>query len=124
MFAIYIVFAFTMLTHLSDHLSLKLETLNILNVLSKVSFRVKIYWQLIGNDLLEQIVLIDVSEPKPSDYSVSVWSCFRFICIYPVYINSKKTLAEGRRIPSEKVTRWFRLNFTPQKDSGQLCCIK
>lgn len=30
--------------------------------------------------------------------------CFRFICIYPVYINSKKTLAEGRRIPTEKVT--------------------
>ncbi|XP_063050852.1 signal recognition particle 19 kDa protein [Engraulis encrasicolus] len=26
----------------------------------------------------------------------------RFICIYPLYINSKKTLAEGRRIPSEK----------------------
>ncbi|XP_038559313.1 signal recognition particle 19 kDa protein [Micropterus salmoides] len=26
----------------------------------------------------------------------------RFICIYPVYINSKKTLAEGRRIPAEK----------------------
>ncbi|XP_059193179.1 signal recognition particle 19 kDa protein [Centropristis striata] len=26
----------------------------------------------------------------------------RFICIYPIYINSKKTLAEGRRIPSEK----------------------
>ncbi|KAK7933089.1 hypothetical protein WMY93_003985 [Mugilogobius chulae] len=26
----------------------------------------------------------------------------RFVCLYPVYINSKKTLAEGRRIPSEK----------------------
>ncbi|XP_071340177.1 signal recognition particle 19 kDa protein isoform X1 [Trachinotus anak] len=26
----------------------------------------------------------------------------RFICLYPVYINSKKTLAEGRRIPAEK----------------------
>ncbi|XP_062399661.1 signal recognition particle 19 kDa protein [Sardina pilchardus] len=26
----------------------------------------------------------------------------RFICIYPVYINSKKTLAEGRRIPTDK----------------------
>uniref|UniRef100_A0A3B4AP63 Signal recognition particle 19 kDa protein n=1 Tax=Periophthalmus magnuspinnatus TaxID=409849 RepID=A0A3B4AP63_9GOBI len=26
----------------------------------------------------------------------------RFICLYPVYINSKKTLAEGRRIPTEK----------------------
>ncbi|KAL0965804.1 hypothetical protein UPYG_G00285930 [Umbra pygmaea] len=26
----------------------------------------------------------------------------RFICIYPSYLNSKKTLAEGRRIPSEK----------------------
>ncbi|XP_069749020.1 signal recognition particle 19 kDa protein [Narcine bancroftii] len=26
----------------------------------------------------------------------------RFICIYPAYINSKKTIAEGRRIPIEK----------------------
>ncbi|XP_075881727.1 signal recognition particle 19 kDa protein [Nelusetta ayraudi] len=26
----------------------------------------------------------------------------RFVCIYPVYINNKKTLAEGRRIPTEK----------------------
>ncbi|KAF5905320.1 signal recognition particle 19 kDa protein, partial [Clarias magur] len=26
----------------------------------------------------------------------------RYLCIYPAYINSKKTLAEGRRIPTEK----------------------
>ncbi|XP_055489175.1 signal recognition particle 19 kDa protein isoform X2 [Leucoraja erinacea] len=26
----------------------------------------------------------------------------RFICIYPAYINSKKTIAEGRRIPVQK----------------------
>ncbi|XP_029986196.1 signal recognition particle 19 kDa protein isoform X1 [Sphaeramia orbicularis] len=26
----------------------------------------------------------------------------RFICVYPVYINSKKTLAEGRRVPTDK----------------------
>ncbi|TRY96756.1 hypothetical protein DNTS_014484 [Danionella cerebrum] len=26
----------------------------------------------------------------------------RFLCLYPAYINSKKTLAEGRRIPAEK----------------------
>uniref|UniRef100_A0A3B5LZK5 Signal recognition particle 19 kDa protein n=1 Tax=Xiphophorus couchianus TaxID=32473 RepID=A0A3B5LZK5_9TELE len=26
----------------------------------------------------------------------------QFICVYPIYINSKKTLAEGRRIPTEK----------------------
>lgn len=26
----------------------------------------------------------------------------RFLCIYPAYMNSKKTLAEGRRIPVEK----------------------
>ncbi|KAJ8285235.1 hypothetical protein GJAV_G00024500 [Gymnothorax javanicus] len=26
----------------------------------------------------------------------------RFLCIYPAYVNSKKTIAEGRRIPSEK----------------------
>lgn len=31
------------------------------------------------------------------------WLC-RFVCLYPVYINSKKTLAEGRRIPTEKVS--------------------
>uniref|UniRef100_A0A4W5MZU8 Signal recognition particle 19 kDa protein n=1 Tax=Hucho hucho TaxID=62062 RepID=A0A4W5MZU8_9TELE len=29
----------------------------------------------------------------------------RFICIYPSYVNSKKTLAEGRRIPAEKVNQ-------------------
>lgn len=29
--------------------------------------------------------------------------CLRFICVYPVYINSKTTLAEGNRIPTEKV---------------------
>nr|BAN20859.1 conserved hypothetical protein [Riptortus pedestris] len=26
----------------------------------------------------------------------------RWICIYPAYLNSKKTLAEGRRVPKEK----------------------
>lgn len=26
----------------------------------------------------------------------------RWICIYPAYINSKKTIAEGRRIPKDK----------------------
>ncbi|MGH0180685.1 UNVERIFIED_CONTAM: hypothetical protein FKN15_019542, partial [Acipenser sinensis] len=26
----------------------------------------------------------------------------RFICIYPAFINSKKTIAEGRRIPVDK----------------------
>ncbi|KAM3938984.1 signal recognition particle 19 kDa protein isoform 1-T2 [Leptodactylus fuscus] len=29
----------------------------------------------------------------------------RFICIYPAYINSKKTIAEGRRIPTEKAVQ-------------------
>ncbi|KAG8456308.1 hypothetical protein GDO86_002190 [Hymenochirus boettgeri] len=29
----------------------------------------------------------------------------RFICIYPAYINSKKTIAEGRRIPIEKAVQ-------------------
>ncbi|KAL1132809.1 hypothetical protein AAG570_010761 [Ranatra chinensis] len=27
---------------------------------------------------------------------------FRWICIYPAYINNKKTLAEGRRVPRDK----------------------
>lgn len=29
--------------------------------------------------------------------------CGRFICIYPAYLNNKKTIAEGRRIPISKV---------------------
>ncbi|MEE6508104.1 hypothetical protein FKM82_018905 [Ascaphus truei] len=29
----------------------------------------------------------------------------RFICIYPAYINNKKTIAEGRRIPLEKAVQ-------------------
>ncbi|XP_053320244.1 signal recognition particle 19 kDa protein [Spea bombifrons] len=29
----------------------------------------------------------------------------RFICIYPAYINNKKTVAEGRRIPIEKAVQ-------------------
>ncbi|PSN30640.1 Signal recognition particle 19 kDa protein [Blattella germanica] len=28
----------------------------------------------------------------------------RWVCIYPAYINSKKTLAEGRRIPKDKAS--------------------
>ncbi|XP_023713995.1 signal recognition particle 19 kDa protein isoform X2 [Cryptotermes secundus] len=31
-----------------------------------------------------------------------LWPSLRWICIYPAYINSKKTLAEGRRIPKDK----------------------
>lgn len=26
---------------------------------------------------------------------------FRWICIYPAYLNSKKTLAQGRRLPKD-----------------------
>lgn len=67
-----------------------------------------------------------MSEPKSSGLTtvcvcVSPCPCFRFICIYPVYINSKKTLAEGRRIPSEKVGR-VRLNLALQMVSGLLSC--
>lgn len=29
----------------------------------------------------------------------------RFICLYPAYINNKKTIAEGRRIPVEKAVQ-------------------
>lgn len=65
-----------------------------------------------------------MSEPKSSGLKtvcVCVCPCFRFICIYPVYINSKKTLAEGRRIPSEKVRR-VRLNLTLKMVTGLLSC--
>ncbi|KAE8635622.1 hypothetical protein XENTR_v10002686 [Xenopus tropicalis] len=31
----------------------------------------------------------------------------RFICIYPAYLNSKKTIAEGRRIPIEKGDKMY-----------------
>ncbi|XP_006007938.1 signal recognition particle 19 kDa protein [Latimeria chalumnae] len=39
---------------------------------------------------------------KMASLSLSPACTERFICIYPAYINSKKTIAEGRRIPVEK----------------------
>lgn len=44
--------------------------------------------------------LISVSWCTLSNVLPMCW--FRWICIYPAYINSKKTLKEGRRIPKEK----------------------
>lgn len=44
--------------------------------------------------------LISVSLCTLSNVLPMCW--FRWICIYPAYINSKKTLKEGRRIPKEK----------------------
>jgi hypothetical protein len=38
---------------------------------------------------------------KPGKVSLSH---YRWMCIYPAYINSKKTLAEGRRIPKDKAS--------------------
>lgn len=42
----------------------------------------------------------------PATPTPRVWTppCFlrRFICIYPAYLNNKKTIAEGRRIPISK----------------------
>ena len=34
--------------------------------------------------------------------TVSRDNCYRWIVIYPAYINAKKTQAEGRRIPKSK----------------------
>uniref|UniRef100_A0A8B9SB80 Signal recognition particle 19 kDa protein n=1 Tax=Apteryx owenii TaxID=8824 RepID=A0A8B9SB80_APTOW len=31
----------------------------------------------------------------------------RFICIYPAYLNNKKTIAEGRRIPIDKKNKMY-----------------
>uniref|UniRef100_A0AAQ4Q162 Signal recognition particle 19 kDa protein n=1 Tax=Gasterosteus aculeatus aculeatus TaxID=481459 RepID=A0AAQ4Q162_GASAC len=45
------------------------------------------------------LVLVDLAFAKTGDRPTSAR---RFICVYPIYINSKKTLAEGRRIPAEK----------------------
>lgn len=38
----------------------------------------------------------------PNDVILCLYFIFRWICIYPAYINSKKTLAQGRRIAKEK----------------------
>ncbi|KAM6475484.1 signal recognition particle 19 kDa protein isoform 2-T2 [Liasis olivaceus] len=45
----------------------------------------------------------------PADVEAMAWAASslpsdksRFICIYPAYINNKKTIAEGRRIPLDK----------------------
>lgn len=35
---------------------------------------------------------------------LSPFSSHRWVCVYPAYINAKKTLKEGRRIPRDKAT--------------------
>ncbi|GLH04397.1 Signal recognition particle 19 kDa protein [Gryllus bimaculatus] len=34
--------------------------------------------------------------------------CTRWICIYPAYLNSRKTLAEGRRVPKDVVSSFIK----------------
>lgn len=50
-------------------------------------------------------------------YLNSCFSVFRFICIYPAYLNNKKTIAEGRRIPIDKVILWVAGEY----DDALLC---
>ncbi|XP_038625916.1 signal recognition particle 19 kDa protein isoform X2 [Tachyglossus aculeatus] len=57
----------------------------------------------------------------------------RFICIYPAYLNNKKTIAEGRRIPVEKKNKMYsrewnrdmqyrgRVRIQLKRDDGSLC---
>jgi len=51
---------------------------------------------------------------------VVVWlvSVCRWICIYTAYINSKKTLAEGRRVPKHKVRGRLTFNTLLNSDNS------
>lgn len=51
-------------------------------------------------------------------YLNSHFSLFRYICIYPAYLNNKKTIAEGRRIPIDKVILWVAGDY----DDVLFCC--
>uniref|UniRef100_A0A5F9D6C3 Signal recognition particle 19 kDa protein n=1 Tax=Oryctolagus cuniculus TaxID=9986 RepID=A0A5F9D6C3_RABIT len=58
----------------------------------------------------------------------------RFICIYPAYLNNKKTITEGRRIPSKNKmysTEWNRdvqykgrVRVQLKQEDGSLCLVQ
>nr|XP_021497122.1 signal recognition particle 19 kDa protein [Meriones unguiculatus] len=47
----------------------------------------------------------------------------RFICIYPAYLNNKKTIAEGRRIPISKFSKPWRLVCRSQKSKAVMLYV-
>ncbi|XP_036163952.1 signal recognition particle 19 kDa protein isoform X4 [Myotis myotis] len=60
----------------------------------------------------------------------------RFICIYPAYLNNKKTIAEGRRIPISKKNKMYsrewnrdaqyrgRVRVQLKQEDGSLCLVQ
>uniref|UniRef100_A0A2K5N4C7 Signal recognition particle 19 kDa protein n=1 Tax=Cercocebus atys TaxID=9531 RepID=A0A2K5N4C7_CERAT len=54
----------------------------------------------------------------------------RFICIYPAYLNNKKTIAEGRRIPISKKNKMHsrewnrRVRVQLKQEDGSLCLVQ
>ncbi|XP_051019813.1 signal recognition particle 19 kDa protein isoform X1 [Acomys russatus] len=60
----------------------------------------------------------------------------RFICIYPAYLNNKKTIAEGRRIPINKKNKMYsrewnrdvqyrgRVRVQLKQEDGSLCLVQ
>lgn len=45
----------------------------------------------------------------------------KWICLYPAYINSKRTLAEGRRIKKEKVK--INITILKRRSSTKYFCV-
>uniref|UniRef100_A0A8D2EKA1 Signal recognition particle 19 kDa protein n=1 Tax=Theropithecus gelada TaxID=9565 RepID=A0A8D2EKA1_THEGE len=50
----------------------------------------------------------------------------RFICIYPAYLNNKKTIAEGRRIPISKKNKMHsrEWNRDLKQEDGSHCLVQ
>ncbi|CAO2602856.1 Signal recognition particle 19 kDa protein [Lemmus lemmus] len=60
----------------------------------------------------------------------------RFICIYPSYLNNKKTIAEGRQIPISKKNKMYcrewnrgvqyrgRVRVQLKQEDGSLCLVQ
>uniref|UniRef100_A0A2K5Q6C5 Signal recognition particle 19 kDa protein n=1 Tax=Cebus imitator TaxID=2715852 RepID=A0A2K5Q6C5_CEBIM len=50
----------------------------------------------------------------------------RFICIYPAYLNNKKIITEGRRIPISKKNKMYsrEWNCDIQYRDGSLCLVQ
>uniref|UniRef100_A0A2K6MC82 Signal recognition particle 19 kDa protein n=2 Tax=Rhinopithecus TaxID=542827 RepID=A0A2K6MC82_RHIBE len=54
----------------------------------------------------------------------------RFICIYPAYLNNKKTNTEGRRIPISKKNKTYsrewnrRVQVQLKQEDGSLCLVQ
>ncbi|ELW67392.1 Signal recognition particle 19 kDa protein [Tupaia chinensis] len=72
---------------------------------------------------LQAIPRPDCKTVHRPDLTLLVQLSSQFVCIYPAYLNNKKTIAEGRRIPVSKVSATGSSSARPLDKPCRFVCI-